>query len=327
MNEFWSSAANARFGNLNALRDEAVAATSMDAPTLGLSIVDGLLIPLAFLHLFVEGEAKTNVAMAGVDAVSALVDEYSTPAIAGLSAAAKHLGVPGVAAPATDAAIDIFLQHLMPDEPFIERFAALMDDKTEAFANLGQRKLALIETAGALNHTLNNLFWYRSLRRNRWRTTAGETPMSSLMADALKHIPMLDEPPAPAFGEEVLLRVSRGDGLLTIAQLSWNACLESADGTLPTPGYIRDGRYVGLYFVDAGPGFGPEARLRCFEPFYRGADIQSTYRGARVGLGLTLARIMADRLGGKLEFGSVGRGERPVLFLPVGPASTISIAT
>jgi two-component system, sensor histidine kinase RegB len=66
--------------------------------------------------------------------------------------------------------------------------------------------------------------------------------------------------------------------------------------------------------VDEGPGLTPEARRRAGEPFYTTKD-----PGRGLGLGLFLARIFAERLGGSLKLESTV-GTKAILELPAGGA-------
>jgi two-component system sensor histidine kinase RegB len=67
--------------------------------------------------------------------------------------------------------------------------------------------------------------------------------------------------------------------------------------------------------ADEGPGLTAEARRRAGEPFFTTKD-----PGRGLGLGLFLARIFAERLGGSLKF-ETGPGTTAVLELPTRTAS------
>jgi two-component system OmpR family sensor kinase len=71
---------------------------------------------------------------------------------------------------------------------------------------------------------------------------------------------------------------------------------------------------VELAVVDHGPGLAPEDQPHIFTPFYRGADA-SVEQG--VGLGLSIARGIAEGCGGRLSYDSRhSPGARFVLHLP-----------
>jgi signal transduction histidine kinase len=80
----------------------------------------------------------------------------------------------------------------------------------------------------------------------------------------------------------------------------------------------RDGDRVVLAVTDAGEGIDPAEREKVFAPFYRGGVAG---RSGGVGLGLTLARRIAEVHGGTIAIESVEpRGCRVVLSIPGGGA-------
>ena len=115
------------------------------------------------------------------------------------------------------------------------------------------------------------------------------------------------------------------EGLLRRAL--WNL-IENAGkyGAAPVVlGAARTGDRVALWVEDAGPGIPDAERGRVLDPFYRGAAARAggaaTARG--VGLGLTLARRVAEAHGGEITIGPAGpgaaRGCRVTLALPAAP--------
>jgi len=68
--------------------------------------------------------------------------------------------------------------------------------------------------------------------------------------------------------------------------------------------------------ADDGPGIPVEERERVFERFTRLDDARSADGGA--GLGLAIAREIAERHGGSLALTGSGSGARFVLRLPIG---------
>jgi two-component system sensor histidine kinase RegB len=70
---------------------------------------------------------------------------------------------------------------------------------------------------------------------------------------------------------------------------------------------------------DRGPGMSPEIRERAIEPFF-----STKPTGQGMGLGLFLARSVAEQVGGRLELESEpGRGTRAALILPMREDATI----
>jgi signal transduction histidine kinase len=89
----------------------------------------------------------------------------------------------------------------------------------------------------------------------------------------------------------------------------------------------RDGDQLALTVTDEGPGIPPEARTRVLEPFVR-LDAARTPGAGGVGLGLTLARRVAEVHGGTIAIGparvqdGAERGCRVTLRLPAGQPLT-----
>jgi signal transduction histidine kinase len=81
----------------------------------------------------------------------------------------------------------------------------------------------------------------------------------------------------------------------------------------------REGPWAILSVQDTGPGIPPEHMQRVFEPFHQ-VERPLTRSAGGTGLGLTVARRLAELLGGTLEAESVpGAGSTFRLRLPCGP--------
>jgi two-component system sensor histidine kinase RegB len=75
-----------------------------------------------------------------------------------------------------------------------------------------------------------------------------------------------------------------------------------------------------LAVVDHGTGMPPDVLARAGEPFFTTKQTDGLARG--MGLGLFLARVVLERLGGELELDSAaGRGTIVTLVLPAGAAT------
>jgi two-component system sensor histidine kinase RegB len=77
-----------------------------------------------------------------------------------------------------------------------------------------------------------------------------------------------------------------------------------------------------IVVADRGPGMTPEILAHAGEPFFTTKNGDGLARG--MGLGLFLARVVLERLGGELEIRStLGRGTTVTLVIPVANAATI----
>ena len=82
----------------------------------------------------------------------------------------------------------------------------------------------------------------------------------------------------------------------------------------------RQGEAVAIHVVDTGPGIPEVLHETVFERF-RQADGRVSYEHGGTGLGLALARGLAERMKGRLELQSVpGQGARFTLTLPLAMA-------
>ena len=77
-----------------------------------------------------------------------------------------------------------------------------------------------------------------------------------------------------------------------------NAITHTPEGTNIVVTAARDNGDVRLSVRDSGPGIRPPALERIFEPFYTSDDVQGS------GLGLTIARELAERMNGRLRVDS-----------------------
>jgi len=81
----------------------------------------------------------------------------------------------------------------------------------------------------------------------------------------------------------------------------------------------RDGRALAFAVADRGPGIPVGERNRIFEPFYRPAGAPADGGSGRVGLGLAIARRLAELQGGTVDYAPrPGGGSVFTLRLPVG---------
>jgi two-component system, OmpR family, sensor kinase len=89
-----------------------------------------------------------------------------------------------------------------------------------------------------------------------------------------------------------------------------NALRHTPAGTQVTVGAARSNGTAGLTVTDSGPGLPSDSDTKVFERFYTG----DAARGA--GLGLAIARELAERMHGRLRVSSASRGTAFTLELP-----------
>jgi signal transduction histidine kinase len=79
-----------------------------------------------------------------------------------------------------------------------------------------------------------------------------------------------------------------------------NAVKFSPDGSPVTVAVHHAGETVDVVVEDGGPGVPPEQAVRVFEPFAQ-AEALLTRRSGGLGVGLTTARSLVERMGGQLD--------------------------
>jgi two-component system sensor histidine kinase KdpD len=95
-------------------------------------------------------------------------------------------------------------------------------------------------------------------------------------------------------------------------------------GTVEIRAEREDGILV-LAVGDRGPGVAPAERERIFEPFYRPFD--AARDGGHVGLGLSIARSLAERQGGSVDYvPREGGGSFFILRLPAADVGDLAVS-
>jgi two-component system, OmpR family, sensor kinase len=112
----------------------------------------------------------------------------------------------------------------------------------------------------------------------------------------------------PDHGPEALCDPVRVAQIMRI--LLDNALRHTPAGTQVTLGAARSNGTAGLTVTDSGPGLPNDSDTKVFERFYTG----DAARGA--GLGLAIARELAERMHGRLRVSSASRGTAFTLELP-----------
>ena len=101
-----------------------------------------------------------------------------------------------------------------------------------------------------------------------------------------------------------------------LASILSNAAKYTGDGGTITLGADIEGEKVRIWVRDTGIGIRKEELERVFEPFFQ-ADSGTTRRFSGVGLGLTIARDLAQRMAGEVTIESeVDKGTTASVILP-----------
>ncbi|HEX2778021.1 MAG TPA: ATP-binding protein [Gemmatimonadaceae bacterium] len=171
-----------------------------------------------------------------------------------------------------------------------------------------------------LGHVVDDLFLLARADAGEPAAPAVELYLDELAADAVRTIRGV------AASQGVSVRSENGDGDLpfrgdeALLRRLVNNLLDNAVKYTPRGGEVtvttrRDnGRYL-LDVADTGPGIAPEIQPHIFTRFFRAPDAREK-RGA--GLGLPIARWIAERHGGRLELTRSGAdGSTFTVVLPV----------
>lgn len=108
-----------------------------------------------------------------------------------------------------------------------------------------------------------------------------------------------------------------------IGNLVSNAIKFTRGGGTVTIEAGEEGQQVWIRVSDTGPGIPPAEQEKMFEPYIRGGQGRRFPQG--MGLGLTIARELAEAHGGRLDLESdAGIGSRFTVWLPLHPTGSIS---
>ncbi len=131
-----------------------------------------------------------------------------------------------------------------------------------------------------------------------------------LVADKQQTVEILGDPGVVVSADRLLLRHA-------VLNILHNAIRYSPPGTrVQVRCFPRDHEAV-VEIADEGPGIAPEHQQKIFERFYRIDKARSRSEGG-AGLGLAIARLSIEQLGGRIELASeAGQGSRFQIILPV----------
>ena len=184
---------------------------------------------------------------------------------------------------------------------------------------------SILEETGRLNETVNSLLLLAQAEVIQGNSEGDVFSISELVGEVLtllgvlideRHIEVIQENSATG---RVMVKGDRG--LLRVAILN---VLHNALKFSPARGQLKiryqqtsEARATVLVAVeDQGPGIAPGEYEKVFDRFFRGRN-QSGYMSSGTGLGLPIARLVIERMGGTIRFDeNVIHGSRCVIELP-----------
>ena len=192
-----------------------------------------------------------------------------------------------------------------------------------------QRRVLAVATEGALRlqQVVKDLELMMKRADDTLWTEREVMPLRTLIADAIERAQQPVAPDAPrTISVSVHSGAARCYGNRSLAERALAALIENAlrfspSGSLVHVDARRRGDRVAIGVRDAGSGVAPDDRERIFEPLYIGADaINDVGAGLGVGLGLAVARLCAETLGGAVTLEATSdSGATFTLELPLSP--------
>ena len=179
--------------------------------------------------------------------------------------------------------------------------------------------------ASRLDSLVSNLLHLSRIQTGGVRPRLEPASLDEVLQRALRGVPedsVVDETDDSA----PLLLTDAGLLERSVANLVENAVRHSPAGqTVRLYAAVVPGGALQLRIVDRGPGVVESDRDRMFEPFQRLGDVPA---GAGVGLGLAVARGLADAVGASLDAEDTpGGGLTMVLTIPLAPDAHLPAVT
>lgn len=180
----------------------------------------------------------------------------------------------------------------------------------------------ILEETARLNETINGLLLLAQAEASQPGQEQSVFRAQDLVEEVLsvlgilieeKQITVVQDGDKPHIGEicadRALLRIAFMNVVHNAVKYSprnamLRICWESAEGRLR------------VAFQDEGPGIARDEQQRVFERFYT-SSTPATASQSGAGLGLSIARLIIDRIGGRIGFEDVRKGARCVIELPV----------
>jgi len=200
-----------------------------------------------------------------------------------LSMVSHELRTPLTAVKGFSSTLDLYWDHLTQDE--IRDFARIIDRSVDHLSNL-----------------VSDLFTFTRLASNTLKLTLEPVELGEFLEQQVEQFRIAEaqrrfdyaRPKQRFWVAADRLRLKQiCDNLLA------NAVKYGAHHQPIVVGLRREGQWAQVSFRDFGPGVAPGDLERIFEPFYRAPGASEVAEGS--GLGLSISRGLAERLGGTLH--------------------------
>jgi heavy metal sensor kinase len=179
---------------------------------------------------------------------------------------------------------------------------------------------SMLEEAQRLHDLIDALLLLARMDGGRLPLHLENVEVSALMAavhDSVSVLAAEKQQPVELLGASGL--VVAADRLLlrnALMNILHNAIRYSPPGSQIRARCFRRGGQIVMEIQDAGPGIGPEHQAKIFERFYRVDPARARAEGG-AGLGLAIAKLSVERLGGSIHLASEpGRGSCFQIVLP-----------
>lgn len=180
---------------------------------------------------------------------------------------------------------------------------------------------SVLEETARLNETINGLLLLARVEASQ----PGQEQTSFLVRDLLDEVlgvleVLIDEKQIRVLQEGEAARtwtICADRALLRIALMNvlHNAVKYSPPGGLLRINWGSAESRLRVAFEDEGPGIAEDELHRVFDRFYT-SSAAATASNSGAGLGLSIAKLIVDRLGGSIGFADAPRGARCVMELP-----------
>ncbi|HEX8363067.1 MAG TPA: ATP-binding protein [Longimicrobium sp.] len=164
--------------------------------------------------------------------------------------------------------------------------------------------------AERLGRIVHDLLTYSRAEAGQYPLRLAGADLGEVAADATRSLRNLAAQKGVELSTQVMDELPiRGDADLLrrlVLNLVENAVKHGRPGERVRVEAFAEGGEYRLRVSDTGPGVPEEARARIFEPFFRGSHARAEGSAAGAGLGLPIARWIAEAHGGRLELAESG---------------------